>query len=115
MKKTLVTINEAGKIQNVILAGSTSEDVIDALLGSSEDEISVVKRFIERTGLALFFDTPTSSNITRISFFPTFNEICFTFDNDSEARYPSTFEKFLDARNAPSAGQLQWAYRRGEI
>ena len=115
MGKTLVTINEAGSIQNVIMQGSTSQDVLNALLNSPSDEAGVVTNFLARTGLTLSFDTPQSSNVQRVSFDSVSNEIVFTFGDDSESRYPSTFKKFIAAMSAPSIGKLQWAYRRGEI
>lgn len=115
MSKTLVTINDGKTERLVILPDTETNDVLQQLVNSPvQTENQVVKNFLKNLGASISIETPDSSNVERIVFNPVTSEVSFVFDNGSDSTYPSTFEKFLEDIQAPSAGKQQWKYRRGE-
>jgi hypothetical protein len=127
LQVTLLTDNEKEDfyIVNSVLTPKTARQILvnnacSNLINSNEsagfpNPKAVVESFLARKGLIVSFDTPDSSNIQSISYNPVSETITFHFDSGGSSSYASSFELFLDAMNAPSAGKLQHAYRRGEI
>jgi hypothetical protein len=112
-----VEITDGTQKQTIALIGEvTAQDVVAKLLAlaTQPDETQTIINFLERTGATISIETPDSSNISRIQFNQVSGEIGFEFDTGSLSTYPADFKGFLEALTAPSAGKLQWAYRRGE-
>jgi hypothetical protein len=114
MSQTLVTLADGQTEKTVIFANLNTNEVFARLVVSQLSENDVVQKFVKSLGLSLSVETPDSSNVERIVFNPVTNEVSFVFDNGSDSTYPSTFEKFLEDIQAPSAGKQQWKYRRGD-
>lgn len=112
-----VDVTDGSQKQTISLIGQvTIQDVVSRLLAlsSEPDETEAVISFLERTGATISIETPDSSHISRIQFNQVSNEIGFEFDNGSLTTYHAEFDAFLEALDAPSAGKLEWAYRRGQ-
>lgn len=112
-----VQVTDGKQTQTIALIGDvTAQDVIQKLLALAVEpnEAEVVKSFLERTGATISIETPASSHISRIQFNQVSEEIGFEFDNGSLTTYRADFSDFVDALDAPSAGKLEWAYRRGQ-
>jgi len=112
-----VELNDGSQKQIISLVGEvTLQDVASRLLAlaTEPDETQAVINFLERTGATISIETPASSHISRIQFNQVSEEIGFEFDNGSLATYSADFGDFVEALDAPSAGKLEWAYRRGQ-
>lgn len=116
MSKVRVTIDDGTDKIVAILPNSSTDEVLDLLSNEpSETEKTVVENFLAQRGLTVSFETPDSSNVESIDYNAHAETITFNFQDGGESDYHSSFEKFLDAMNASSAGKLQWAYRRGQV
>jgi hypothetical protein len=120
LQVTLLTDNEKEDfyIVNSVLTPKTARQILvknacGNLINSNEKD--VVELFLARKGRIVSFNTPNSSSIQSISYNSVEETITFHFDSGGSSSYVSSFELFLDAMKAPSAGKLQHAYRRGEI
>lgn len=117
MSKLIANLNDGTKELVVVLQNISTDEGLKLLLQDPDAkapvvENTVVQEFLTRTGLQLFVETPQSSNIKSMSFDAVAEEIVFTFDNDTQVRYPSSLSRFLSELGSPSFGKLQWAYRR---
>jgi hypothetical protein len=117
MSRVFVTLKDVGtgKERLVIMPNTDVDTVLNTLVEQPLTEAETVRRFLDRTGADVSIETPDSSNVRSISYNEASETIRFNFDGDSYSEYVSSFDKFLDALKAPSAGKLQWKYRRGEV
>jgi hypothetical protein len=120
MSKLKITLEDGKDRHVLVLSGTNTPTIfqaIDTLLdepNETQDETTVIKSFLNRTGASVSIETPESSHIAHILFNEVSQELTFEFDNGSLVSYPAAFSDFLEAVDAPSAGRLEWAYRRGQ-
>lgn len=112
MSKAVVNINDGDKELVVILPNTSTDEVLYILTETPDNETSVIEKFLIDNGLVLSHETPQSSNIQSVNYNAITQEIGFVFENDSEVKYRTTFDQFVEDLKTTSFGKLQWSYRR---
>lgn len=116
MSKTLVTLNEAGSVQNFVLPNTTSQDVVNLLLSEPANENEIIAKFLNRTGVIVTVQTPASSWVDHVEFDQLNGTLTFVTSNESRTEsFSASFEDFLDVLAAPSIGKLYWEFKHGKL
>jgi len=116
MSKVRVTIDDGLDKIVAILPNTNTDAVLDLLSDEANpSETEVIAKFLDRTGSVISIETPDSSWVERVEFNSAEGTLTFIAANDSRTEgFVASFSDFLDALQAPSAGKLYWAFKRGQ-
>lgn len=110
MSTTKVTLQDGTYTETLLIRNARVPDVLKELEDGPQNEVDVLRNFLEKTGIDLVVERPNSSWISEIRFSQANGELTFVVaDDQTGMAFDATLEDYIAGVKTGEAGR--WYHR----